>query len=132
MHVPGAQQVIRVREADVAALVGGEVQVVPPETLRRPVGNADERRPLDVRPEARIQIGADDRPIEQTLDMYGCAIGLTRIRRERRQSTNQRYRERRDVSTRDHPSPLAPAESSAAGCTAAHHTTCHAPLARRV
>ena len=57
---PRAGDVVRVRQADVAALVVGEVQVVAAEAVRQPVGRPDQRRPLDVGADARVQAGVDD------------------------------------------------------------------------
>ena len=94
MHPPRAPQVVGVGEPDVASLVVGEVQVVGAQRVGDPVGNPDERGPLDVLADARVQLGSDDRRIGQPLHPH--RLGLGARRRAERQDAS-RNDDQRDV-----------------------------------
>jgi hypothetical protein len=63
MNVPGTQQIIRIRQPDIPSLVVCEVEIVGPEAVLDPIRDTNQRRTLDVLPDARMQIGPDDRLI---------------------------------------------------------------------
>ena len=78
MDFPGAQDIVGVREPDVPPLVVGKVEIVGAEPILDPFGHANQRRTLDVLPDARMQIGRDDRHVQQSLDAHagGGRLGL--------------------------------------------------------
>ena len=56
------------RERGIAALVVGEVEVVAADWVGDPVGDADQGWALDVGADVLVQVGADDRAVEQAGD----------------------------------------------------------------
>ena len=58
---PGAGQLIGVGQADVAAFVVGEVEVVFPERVWNPLRHTDQGRALNIDPDSWTQVGSDDR-----------------------------------------------------------------------
>ena len=72
VHAPGAEDVIGIREPDVAPLVVGKIEVVVAQPVLNPVRDADERGALDVLTDTRVQVGPDDRPVQQSLDAHMC------------------------------------------------------------
>ena len=71
MDRPGPREMIGVGEPDVATLVIGEIEVVVAEPAFDPVGHADRGRALNVRADAGMQVGRDDRPVDQSLHAQG-------------------------------------------------------------
>ena len=69
---------VGVRQPDEAALVIGEVEVVTPEGVPDPVGHTDDRRPLDVAPDRRVELGCDDRPVQQACGAYYWTCSISR------------------------------------------------------
>ena len=65
---PRSREHVRVGEADIAALVVGEIEVVPAQRRFQPVRSTDQRRPLDVRADTGISGSIDDRRIQQPFD----------------------------------------------------------------
>ena len=65
---PGSLQGVGVGEPDVGAAVIGEVEVVAPQGVLRPVRHADERRPRDVAAHRGVHVGPDDGAVQEPLD----------------------------------------------------------------
>ena len=63
---PGSGEVTGVAQANVAALVIGEIELVIPEPMLDPVGHADRRWALDVPADARMQVWRNDGSIKQS------------------------------------------------------------------
>ena len=78
MDMPWTQHVVGIGQPDVSSLVIGKVKIVGPQTILDPVRDANQRRTLDVLPDARMQIGRDDRHVQQSLDAHagGGRLGL--------------------------------------------------------
>ena len=73
--MPRTEQVVCVREPDVRPLVVGEVEIVGPERILDPVGDTNHRRTLDVLADAGMQVGCDDRGVQEAFDSHaggGC------------------------------------------------------------
>ena len=68
---PGSGQGIGVREPYVGAAVIGEVEIVAPQPVLRPVRHPDERRPGDVAAHRGIHVGSDDGAVDEPLDADG-------------------------------------------------------------
>ena len=71
MDLPRSGERIRERQSDVRALVVREVEVVATERVVHPLGNAQERRPVDVGSDAGVESRMDDRALAES--WYGDA-----------------------------------------------------------
>jgi hypothetical protein len=68
MDLPRAFEMIRISEADVRALVVGEIEVVPAQPIGGPVRHTHKRRPLYVVADAGVCRGRDYRAIANAFD----------------------------------------------------------------
>ena len=62
---PGTDHIVGVREPDETALMVGEIQVVATQPVRNPIGHPNQRRPLDIDPNTRMQVRPNNRPVQQ-------------------------------------------------------------------
>src|ERR1700757_3673015 len=63
---PGSGELTGVAQANVEALVIGEIEIVIPELMLDPVGHADRRWALNVQADPRMQVWRNDWPVKQS------------------------------------------------------------------
>ena len=66
VHPPGALQRVGAGQPNVSAVVVGEVEQVAPRRVGQPLGRADQRGTVDVRPHPRVHMGPDDRAVAES------------------------------------------------------------------
>ena len=73
MDTPRTQQVVGKRQPDIPPLVVGEVEIVGPERILDPFGDPNHGRALDILSDAGMQVGRDDRGVQQAFDAHASA-----------------------------------------------------------